>query len=404
MARWNRHWRSLATWTTFSLIAQATSWGCTREIEVEPGPTTSEFSTDSSNATQHPSSGPDGSTDSEASQTAEDQSEQSPEQGSPDPDAIRCEASTSHECLPSAPTGWDGPFRVNQARDPKALQPCESAVESADLLYQNWKAQPATCEGCDTANVIPPACKDVQLVGLAHVDGSDPFKARNSHREIGRVAIPHQRCHFVRDLLDQLPEKPDYFQYRTRGAIHNKVHCDEPSTNKTVPSPTADTYWRVCADTQAKLRCNDARETCLTKRSEVPEPGCILGPGKTECPKSTIYKHRIETTSHFEDTRDCSACSVELQPGTASYDFECVGKIHYFDESHPQCEPDEPSEKVSALPDPARFYSVASLNRQNLYLKTADLRARYSGQCKGEGWEPIGDIHAKGHVTICCNF
>lgn len=314
-----------------------------------------------------------------------------------------CDDLESHECVQEAPKGWRGPTRVNHAEKARDLEECESATPSADILFENWSAKPAACFGCSGTVNLPP-CGEVDVVGFTQVDESvTPTQCIRSSI-LTQSAIPYDTCISMDSQIANFGSRVTHIGFRSPQALHKNVSCSAPSPEKKIRPPEAQTYWRVCDLPKEELSCKEAGMKCLKKRTEAAEPACIFSTSKTECPASSIYSNKIETASHFEDTRGCTDCALELVPGNLPDDFTCHPRIRYFEEEHSDCSPEEDSvgeigslEKVCLTRQELKIYGYRSLFIDRTHV-------RYSGYCKSQGWKPNGELKPKKWVTICCNF
>lgn len=418
---WKRRHRQRVRGSLVILLAPCSlGLGCTKSVDVVPSLETGETP---GLPTHEPGSGPDKSqpdksqpdkgsgkaTPDASSKSSQDPSsepsegEESNSENSDPAESGTCDDLESHECVQEAPKGWSGPTRVNHAEKPRDLEECESATPGADVLYEDWSAQPAACFRCSGTVNLPP-CGDVEFVGFTQVDESViPTQCIRSSILV-QAAIPYDTCISIDDQIANFGSRATHIGFRSPQALHKNVSCPAPSPEKRILPPEAQTYWRVCDLPKEELSCKAAGMKCLKKRTEAAEPACIFSTSKTECPASSIYSNKIETTSHFEDTRGCTDCTLELVPGNSPDDFTCHPSIDYFEREHGDCSPEGHSgnvndslEEVCLTRQELEIYEYRALFIERAYV-------RYSGHCRSRGWKPTGELKPKKWVTICCNF
>lgn len=374
-----------------------------------------------STATSQPDSGSQSAADDTLSSQEPEPSKKEPEQESGLPDSgastpkstpdseskksdePTCEDLDTHECVQRAPSGWQGPFRVNHASKLGRLKACDSAIPGVEALYEDWSAKPASCYGCQ-ASVTLPACKEILMVGFRENTTQHLPSNCTPSLKTGETVVSYDTCLSTRGLANKLPSATQYIGFVDQGTVNKDVGCEKPMIQKSVKPPEAKTYWRVCETAQASLRCRDAEKTCIKKRKEAPEPACIVRSEDTECPSSSSFRNKVETVSSFDDSRDCSECRIKLWDPKNESDFRCEPNVYYYDRAHPQCEPDEPSESHSTNDTNDGCKDVRSLDERLNSIKVFPAMPKFSGRCRGSGWEPVGEIKAKASVTICCNF
>lgn len=399
------------------VVLGLTHVGCTREVMLPE-------SEDTGAASQPGASGPDDapepsqpskedSADPSSKQNPQDpkNSEQSEDSNpsdnaSPDPKeenspAQACEDIDSRECVQAAPKGWQGPFRINHASKAKSLAKCKHGAYGEELLYENWRADEAGCFNCGGEVQLPP-CKEVSLVGFRYLDDT-MFPECEANKKLGSATISFETCTDVHRLVNTIPGSSGAFGYEVPGTVHKRVTCEAQEPTKFLPRIEAETFWRVCENPKKLPGCKAPDMACLDKRKALPEPACIVKAEKAQCPAGTVYQNKILVASKLDDSRNCSDCRVELIEGTQPDDFECEADVSFYDQAYPDCPPGKSTSGLdnSEVPDICHRAHNFLQTKDFIYIKP--VKPKYSGYCKGYGWEPIGTVKATQWVTMCCN-
>lgn len=386
-----------------ALVVVPSFGGCTREVELPQSDEGPQSEAGPSQADDQPSGGQSPDPSEEESKEPEPSAQESPEATQGSESDPGCEELAGFECSKQAPTGWMGPFRVNQASTIESLAACEAATPSSDVLYEDWSAKKAACDTC-RAELVLPKCRPVYLVGY-HTNGNNnpEIPACVSGNEVARTYITYDYCVPINSLFEEiLPEKVRELDFFVPGPVHRNASCTSPKASMSLPPIEAETYWRVCSNAQDMPKCKASGMKCLAKRTESPEAACIYHAGEVGCPQNSPYQKKVATVSQFEDERGCSECTAELVEGNQDDDFECEAHLEYFERGFPNCNPGDPS----GTPDPEAVSNLCLKASQFLedfgHIYVTRSEPKYSGHCNAGGGEPIGEARPKAQITVCC--
>ncbi len=269
-------------------------------------------------------------------------------------------------CLPVVPAGWEGPIALEAGASAPA--PCGGdypTSATADILYANLQAPPATCD-CKCATPATASCPTA-TVSVVNLCSNPPTKVAdlNEGSVCTPISVPAvQWIHAVGNLVTS--------------------SC-QPQPSETVTPVSWGIQARACGG--ATL---GAAGTCTG--SEVCAPplpadtqSCALKTGDLACPAG--YPNKQLLYSRALDTRACTTCSCGATSGT------CTGAGVITFHSKADCS------------DPhARSVSLGECSVNNITSPYAQFSSGTPSNvgCPPSGGTPTGAATPDQPVTLCC--
>jgi len=208
-------------------------------------------------------------------------------------------------CAGPPPEGWSGPFALGQAAPTDPDPSCPAGWTRAALGYGDLQAAAATC-GCD-CTAMPGQCS-----------ASASYCSDSGCTNVVVSGSSSGECHIMGTLLG--------YGYVTATGTAQGHGCAPVPTESIAPLEWAQAVM-LCAPPPAAA-CDGG--TCLPTVPDVLEDRwCVTKAGEHACPAGEFSDARVLWLG-ATDTRDCGACSCDVQglscPGTFREfgDIACV--------------------------------------------------------------------------------
>ncbi|MEM6992315.1 MAG: hypothetical protein AAF721_17520 [Myxococcota bacterium] len=198
----------------------------------------------------------------------------------------------SGDCLPEAPPGWNGPWRVTPGDG------CDGAMP-ADLVFSDLTVDGESCV-CECESNVDCAYPDIYL--------PDNGCTTNNPVSLGELAV--DTC-FAIDLSTVAPNITAAVEW----AGQDDAECQAVG-GPTLPAADFEETWSLCA------LPDDACEhgTCPEPDVEI----CILSEGAHECP-GVDYTRREIRYREIDDARTCDACECAYEDPSSVCQIELHG-------------------------------------------------------------------------------
>jgi hypothetical protein len=328
-----------------------------------PGATTFSSTTGSSDSTSTTTSTTTGGT-SELDDTG------TSDEGSSD-DEVGPVCPQTHECVPAAPEGWEGPVALLQSLVDDDEPECgEGYSEVATVGYQGLVAAPAEC-GCSCGDAEGVSCA---LSVIARFWGDDPTCSEN---------VPAQ-YEFFTTVCNGLPAALAANTYWT-------VHPGQVTGGSCEPIPTMEIdparfekRVTACATSDLLDGCSPS-ETCAP-RAQAPfmDRLCVWQSGESDCPEGYADGHTL--FSDIVDERGCADCTCGEPVGlcdTGSLTLlsqPCNPPVAGVLTPNGHCQSSSNQQAVSAIYNPGAPSSF----------------------CAASESSAVGTAAHEGPVTVCC--
>lgn len=305
--------------------------------------------------------------------------------GSTGAPAVACDEAGGF-CAKTVPFGWEGPVTMIAWADEDEAPDCAGAYDitvAASLSY-NLAAPQADCT-CECGNAVGTTC-----VGEISVHESPGTGCNFSVGEEIASGGPSEWMELnvlgpdaLRFVVEQAPRYP--------GGICSKTDIDD------VPDAHFRDHVTLCAASEVSGAC-EGSETCMPAQEAAAEgPMCIWKEGDVECPAAPdvsrqYYTERTVVYQDFNDTRACSDCHCENQPGSCS-----EGYMQFT------------QNLLSPATAPANMWMMGidgclpvsttqNFIRDGIWVGVAPI----GSECEQTGGNPVGGASGTEPVTVCC--
>jgi hypothetical protein len=282
---------------------------------------------------------------------------------------------SSHECVPIAVEGWEGPIARNDAFDNGEAGLCGGAYpDDVGEYVFDFTSMEAVCE-CE--------CGDPR--GVSCTEQAAHYTTGGCGGTQTTIGVP-----FLNTCVNIADTTHDDWRVI---ATPSGGSCT-PIETVQIPPVVYHSQMRLCAGAEPIPGCA-ADEQCLPRPvSPFVSELCIFQEGEHECPAGPYSEQIIRHTSH-EDTRACGpACTCEDPEG------DCTGAqvnlYRYTDTcttggvcTVPPC-----SATIGAACSATGMPEVRSLRRTS--------GATFAGTCDGSAFDEVGTLEPTGPVTLCC--
>ncbi len=290
------------------------------------------------------------------------------------------------ECVASAPSGWNGYFRVATGTAPSTPAPCP-AGGAATTLYEG-PAGPAECTGCGCDPVAGAACSPASIECAA---GSTTCGGNGVNGVDWTSSLDNGACDMPTNLLGTSTSLSCEI---SRPVAVSATGTCTPTGGELVATPPFATQVDVCGAAMAGGGGCASGNVCVPK-SGAPYSSsvCVERGGATSCPSG--WATGYETYTGASDTRGCSACACGGPNTTCS-----AGSYTFFDLD--QCMGDGTDGTTAPITvATSTCTDVSVLLDQGSWSARATLPTP-SGTCSPSGGSPYGSVSPAGQMTICC--
>jgi hypothetical protein len=279
------------------------------------------------------------------------------------------------ECVPAAPEGWTGPYRVRRTAFPASLVPCGDGAVAAS--YFQDPAGPAACTACTCggwsgATCGPPTLQCWDGAGCSSITTTT-------------FALPDLGC---QDAPPSLADGggPRSCAIVVGAALTAEGSCPPSGVSFPNTAPWA-TQVDVCLEPAAGAGC-DRGLVCVPAAGPDYGEACVLKSGDDACPAS----HPNESALHdgVLDDRGCNACTCTVQGAS------CTGG-HYVVFNSDGCSPDPNNAAVSGP-----CLAVTGILDDGTGSVQAHAGTPANGACAAGGGTPFGSVVPTGPATLCC--
>jgi hypothetical protein len=257
-----------------------------------PGATTFSSTTGSSDSTSTTTSTTAGGT-SELDDTG------TSDEGSSD-DEVGPVCPQTHECVPVAPEGWEGPVVLVESSADDDEPACEGSYPDVTAVgYDRLVAPPAEC-GCSCGEAVDVSCP---LTLVARYWGADSTCSEN---------VPAQ-YELSTTSCNNLPAPLDPNTYWTAAPVQATGGSCEAITHESIDTARFETRVTACGGAALVDGC--AEDQICTPRADEPygDHLCVWKAGEDTCPAEYPESHALYTD--VVDERACDECTCASPTG-----------------------------------------------------------------------------------------
>ena len=276
-----------------------------------------------------------------------------------------CDAAT-HQCVPPAPTGWDGPsiIHLRDAADPAPECPADFPTPGVSARANLDEGSPS-CE-CSCGDAEGAECKAVTVT--AHPGGGcqgDPNETLN---------VDPGDCVQFGNQQNQIQTGP--FELADKGSCLATL-------DDTIPEPQWLSAVTGCNVEQSGGGCGGG-DVCVANPTDPFEgPVCIVSAGDLPCPDGA-YTERSVYYQNFEDGRACEDCSCAAPTGA------CTGNVSVGNSN--SC-----NNPILVLDsNDCDFYGVGGAPFVTYNGMPSD------AECEPSQSTIQGEVEQTGPITVCC--
>jgi hypothetical protein len=296
--------------------------------------------------------------------------------------AIDCadtDCAPGFECVPSAPPGWEGYFRVRTTPFPNANpSPCPDS--SAPSTYFDTPA-PASCTACSCGAWGGGQCSLLPLSFWAQSNN-----CAGSSMEVSSF-LNDGDCY---EALDAFTSGLGSRSAKITGnaTVTNMGACP-PSGGLLNASPLWANQDDVCGGVAPVGGGCAGTDVCVARGAgDYTGPACIRSAGSKTCPAE--WSEEIEVAAGGSDGRSCSACQCGVSGAACS-----GGSYELYDTD--QCDGVESIEMTSSS-----CVNISSLFDFGTGSVLPTSPQAVGGSCSPSGGAPTGSVTPQEVITFCC--
>lgn len=220
----------------------------------------------------------------------------------------------SHECVPAAPDGWNGPASRAELGKGDVVPVCADVIQGGLTAGIEFD-ETASCEcSCTTATQVN--CSEA-VIEAREDSGLSCRMGQCAPGTCPQQDIPQSDCTIMNNNV--------------RGGLNLRVYpgaiisgsCEPPTTIEEFSAVEFTANIGLCALETSSDGCDSDSLCAPLPETDFAAERCIYQEGEHECPVESPYSERVLSFQGLADTRECAGCSCGLpQAGT-----KCGGTV-----------------------------------------------------------------------------
>jgi len=301
-------------------------------------------------------------------------------------DCADTDCGAGYECVDTAPSGWDGPYRVTKSELP-VEEPVECDGGTAPETFFSDAAGAAACSACSCGDLTGASCSPPSITcwpgSTTCMGNGQDLTAALQNAQCAKPGNQLGATTQVSCMLTALAAvtqsgscAPSDVDFPNKAAFGSEVAA--------CPLPTS---GGGCGGGQA----------CVPRGSDPAQSVCVRQDGESkQCPSG--FSESVQAYVGGDDTRGCSEC----QCGDAA--TTCSGGSYMFYDLN-MCMMGGGGDPPIAIDSSACKNTTPALDGQPTTTTSwsiGKVAATPSGTCAPSGGEPTGQLNLQGSVTFCC--